>query len=320
MCSLKGTSDADSYAVLSAWLEESPLNKDVYNELVVLWETVRQESAEYDADLAWARVRELAAMEDLHSPVRARKKSRFGRLSAAVACVFASVAFLAVGYRAASVRHADYLSIEQCTPFNGKSQFHLSDGTDVILRNGSTISLKESQSSGRREVCLDGEAYFHVARNDGRPFLVKVDGMEICVHGTEFNVRELKSSGDILVSLQKGSVSLKAGDKSLMMKPGEIVRCSADGSMTRVHGDVLQENCWTKNSLEFKGWTLSDVCGCLSRWYDVKISVAPEIAGLYKYNFTVRNESLDEILSMMALASHMGYTFRLDGSVQIYKK
>ena len=64
LCSLKGTSDADSYAVLSAWLEESPLNKDVYNELVVLWETVRQESAEYDADLAWARVRELAAMED----------------------------------------------------------------------------------------------------------------------------------------------------------------------------------------------------------------------------------------------------------------
>lgn len=318
--SLKGTSDVRSDAALAAWMEKDPLNREVFDELAVLWEYVRQESVDFDADAAWARVRSLTAINGQTSHIPVKFRHHFRGWISGVACAAAAMFFMAAGFFAAGTRPSDHLDIEQYAPLNGKSQLRLSDGTEVCLRNGSNLSLKDSQSSGHREVRLDGEAYFHVAHNEGRPFIVKTANVEVCVHGTDFNVREVKPSGDVLVSLQKGSVSVRTDKKSCVMTPGEIVRCSADGTVSSVQGDVLQENCWSKSSLEFKGWSLNDVCRCLSRWFDVTISVSPEIAGLYRFNFTLRDETLDEILSMMALASPIGYTFRFDGSVQIYKK
>lgn len=320
MCRLKGTSDARSEAVLAAWMEERPLNRKVYDELAVLWESVRREDIDFDADAAWTRVKSLTTINGHAASVAVKSKRNFRGWISGVACTVAAVFFMAAGFYVADTRPSDFLGIEHYTPLNGKSQLRLSDGTDVCLRNGSSLSLKDSQSSGRREVRLDGEAYFHVARNEDVPFIVRAANVEVCVHGTEFNVREVKPSGDVFVSLHEGSVAIKTDKEIRMMVPGDIIRCSVDGTVSSVQGDVLQENCWSKSSLEFKGWSLNDVCRCLSRWFDVKISVAPEIAGLYKFNFTLRNESLDEILSMMALTSPIAYTFRLDGSVQVYKK
>lgn len=56
---LKGISDAESDAVLTAWLDKAPLNREVYNELAVLWESVRQEDMDFDADAAWEHVKDL---------------------------------------------------------------------------------------------------------------------------------------------------------------------------------------------------------------------------------------------------------------------
>ena len=317
---LKGTSDAESEAVLSVWLEQSPLNREVFSELAVLWESVRQEDMDFDVDAAWAQVKELTIRRNNEKHASDHAGRRFRRWVAGAACAAAAALFMVAGYYAAGTRPVDYLCIEKYTPLKGKSRFLLSDGTEVCLREGSSISLKESQLSGRREVLLQGEANFHVAHAGGRQFVVRTGDVAVCVYGTEFNVRTEAESGDVLVSLQEGSVQLNTPARTLMMTPGDIVRCSADGSAEAVQGDVLQETCWTKNGIDFKGWTLRDVCDCLSRWYDVKISVEPEIAGLYKYNFSLRNESLDEILSLMALASPIGYTFRLDGSVQVARK
>ena len=62
MCRLKGTSDARSEAVLAAWMEERPLNRKVYDELAVLWESVRREDIDFDADAAWTRVKSLTTI------------------------------------------------------------------------------------------------------------------------------------------------------------------------------------------------------------------------------------------------------------------
>lgn len=317
---LKGISDAESDAVLTAWLDKAPLNREVYNELAVLWESVRQEDMDFDADAAWEHVKGLTIRKNGGNAKSGKPKRRFSKWVAAAACIAAAVLFTTAGYLAAVSRPSDYLSIAEYTPLNGKSRMMLSDGTEICLRDGSTISLDNSQKTGQREVLLDGEGYFHVAKNEGRSFVVKSGNVEICVYGTQFNVRTEKETGDVLVALQEGSVSLKTNMDYQMMTPGDIVRCSQDGTLSPVQGDVLQENCWTKNAIEFKGWTLGAVCDCLSRWYDVNIAVSADIANAYKYNFTLRNETLNEILSLMALASPIGYAFRLDGSVQVSGK
>lgn len=137
---LKGISDAESDAVLTAWLDKAPLNREVYNELAVLWESVRQEDMDFDADAAWEHVKDLTIRKNDGNAKSGKPKRRFSKWVAAAACI------------------AEY------TPLNGKSRMMLSDGTEICLRDGSTISLDNSQKTGQREVLLDGEGYFHVAK------------------------------------------------------------------------------------------------------------------------------------------------------------
>ena len=236
---LKGISDAESDAVLTAWLDKAPLNREVYNELAVLWESVRQEDMDFDADAAWEHVKDLTIRKNDGNAKPGKPKRRFSKWVAAAACIAAAGLFTTAGYLAAVSRPSDYLSIAEYTPLNGKSRMMLSDGTEICLRDGSTISLENSQKTGQREVLLDGEGYFHVSKNEGRSFVVKSGNVEICVYGTQFNVRTEKETGDILVALQEGSVALRTSMDYQMMTPGDIVRCSQDGMLTISPGVII---------------------------------------------------------------------------------
>ena len=76
---LKGISDAESDAVLTAWLDKAPLNREVYNELAVLWESVRQEDMDFDADAAWEHVKGLTIRKNGGNAKSGKPKRRFSK-------------------------------------------------------------------------------------------------------------------------------------------------------------------------------------------------------------------------------------------------
>src|SRR5699024_2401351 len=103
------------------------------------------------------------------------------------------------------------------TPRGGQYQLTLSDGTRVWLNSGSSIRYPVAFNGKNRKVEMTGEAYFEVAKNEGRSFIVKKGDVEIKVLGTQFNVNAYADNRKMKVTLLEGAVKVK----NEILKPNE---------------------------------------------------------------------------------------------------
>lgn len=159
-------------------------------------------------------------------------------------------------------------------------------------------------------VNVTGEAYFDVAHDAEKPFIVQTEGMRIVVHGTKFNVDAFPGSETTLVSLIEGSVSLETKTENRFLQPGETATFNRNTQTLKVEkDDVKFASSWANKQIVFKNRSLGDICKLLSKWYRVKINLDPALSDKYFYTFTLRSEPLDEILRIMARIQPMKYTF-----------
>ena len=188
------------------------------------------------------------------------------------------------------------------------------------MRNNTTLTLNTGIGSGERVVRLSGEAFFNVAKDEKRRFIVETGDLTVAVHGTEFNVRTTEVSGKTVVGLIEGSVSLNRAGKEFFMVPGEIADCDSAGCITISQGNVELERCWSKDKLVFREKNLQYISHYLSRWYDIRISVDPAIATEYVYTFTLGNEPVEEVMRIMSRLNPIEYRFTEDNCLRISKK
>ena len=319
---LKRTSTPGQEARLEAWLA-SDSNARIYRELTGLWEGIsRQAAYEPDIEKGW---RELSARtigatakkasEPRLSAGRSGKLLRWAVAAAAAVCLVAGGHVLSqlAGGSAAE----EELRIQQYSTIRGKSEILLSDGTRIFMRNN---TLNTGIGSGERVVRLSGEAFFNVAKDEKRRFIVETGDLTVAVHGTEFNVRTTEVSGKTVVGLIEGSVSLNRAGKEFFMVPGEIADCDSAGCITISQGNVELERCWSKDKLVFREKNLQYISHYLSRWYDIRISVDPAIATEYVYTFTLGNEPVEEVMRIMARLNPIEYRFTEDNCLRISKK
>ena len=172
--------------------------------------------------------------------------------------------------------------------------------------------------AGERRVKLRGEGFFEVAKDSERPFTVEVEGLEISVHGTKFNVRTA-ADRYVSVSLVEGSVSLDTGRGSRrLLRPGEIACYDPDTRKVVIgRGNVAMESCWAAGKLAFERQSLGEICHYMARWYDTEIHITPALAHNYAYTFTITDEPLEEILRIMSRINPIAYTFAEDNTVTI---
>lgn len=204
--------------------------------------------------------------------------------------------------------------------YGGKSKFTLPDGTSVWLRGTSTISFPSSFTKHKRLVKLEGEAFFDVVKNKKSPFMVDVDGLaQIEVLGTQFNVSAKPESDKIIVSLNEGAIDFKIGEDSYRMSPRDII--SFDKRDKKVHvmheADVTLSSIWKSDKVYFHNESLGEIADKLEQWYGVEIIVDSAIASKYRYTFTLRSESLEEVLRIMSMIHPISYTYTDINTVEI---
>lgn len=235
-----------------------------------------------------------------------------------VIAVAAAVAVTLFATRADLFRSAAETAEQRLCAFEGKSQARLSDGSTVWLHGGSTLTCDARFAAGERRVKLRGEGFFEVAKDSERPFTVEVEGLEISVHGTKFNVRTA-ADRCVSVSLVEGSVSLDTGRGSRrLLRPGEIACYDPDTRKVVIgRGNVAMESCWAAGKLAFERQSLGEICRYMARWYDTEIHITPALAHNYAYTFTITNEPLEEILRIMSRINPIAYTFAEDNTVTI---
>lgn len=143
----------------------------------------------------------------------------------------------------------------------------LPDGSVVHLNNGTRVIYPEQFVGDNRDVILDGEAYFMVAKDRRHPFVVHTLGGDVKVYGTEFNVcTRLQKTEVVLV---EGSVSVTPTNTSYerMLKPGQMATLSSFSTLNVEDVDVQPYVAWNTGSFVFDNIPMQQLMDVLSRWY-----------------------------------------------------
>jgi transmembrane sensor len=158
------------------------------------------------------------------------------------------------------------------TPNGGQYQLELPDGSLVWLNATSSIHFPTSFMGKERRVEVTGEAYFEVAKNRDMPFIVTVNGSEVQVLGTHFNVNAYSDEDNVKTTLLEGSVKFVSGTNINMLRPGQQSQLASNGLIKVVSNvDVDEVVAWKNGMFDFDNAAIETVMRQLSRWYDVEI-------------------------------------------------
>lgn len=176
----------------------------------------------------------------------------------------------------------------------------LADGSTVVLNKNSSLSYPESFTGKTRSVSLNkGEAFFKVSHDQTKPFFVRVNGMQIKVVGTAFNVKVSKGKTEVIV--ESGKVEVDNHKNHILLSPAEsvLVNPSDVHLQKEKHTDLLY-NYYRSKEFIADGTPLWKLCEVLEEAYEVKISFQQNALRDLPMNATFKNESLDDILSVIA--------------------
>ena len=168
---------------------------------------------------------------------------------------------------------AEVVQNKLLVPRGGYYSVLLEDGTTVHLNAESELVYPSAFSKDVRTVSLVGEAYFDVAHDAGRPFVVEVDGYSIEVLGTQFNVTAYADERICRSTLVEGSVRIipdnGRNEEEIVLTPGEQVVHETGTdifSVARVNTKVY--TAWMDREFVFENTPLSEALRIVSRWYN----------------------------------------------------
>jgi hypothetical protein len=148
----------------------------------------------------------------------------------------------------------------------------LPDGTKVWVNASSSLQHPVLFNDSIRKVKLVGEAYFEVTKNENKPFIVSVNGMDVRVLGTEFNITAYKSDDFIETTLVEGSVQVYIGSYKFILKPGEQLQFQQEkDSVIKKKVNTNIYTSWIEGKYIFEYETLDNVMKKLARWYNVEV-------------------------------------------------
>ena len=204
-------------------------------------------------------------------------------------------------------------------PQGSRIQFTLPDGTTGNLNGGSQMRYPVNFRKNRK-VYLAGEGYFNVRKDEKHPFVVKTEYVDVQAFGTRFDVCAYKEDQNVYTTLDEGSVGVFGKSKStvMMLEPGEQnVFNTVKGTMENRRVRTELYTSWKDEMLRFDNALFDEVVKKMERWYGVKIAVDKNLKYSENYTFTIKTESLRELLNLLSYTTPMGYTIDKD-SVMIY--
>ena len=177
----------------------------------------------------------------------------------------------------------------------------LADGSRVYMNAETRVTFPVDFRGAERRVRLVGEAYFEVACDEGRPFVVETEGVDVRVLGTSFNVRAYGDEGEVATTLVEGRVAVGDGSVTREIAPGEqATYVKADGRLAVRRVDVALYTAWRTGKFVFRNETLREVMGYLSRWYGFEYRFVDERAADARIGASMdRYEDMTPIIEMM---------------------
>lgn len=219
-------------------------------------------------------------------------------------------------------RNADITNLkynEIVVPRGGEYSLTLADGTVMRLNSDTRVRFPNTFTGEERKVFLAGEAYFEVARDTSRPFLVEFSEGVVQVLGTHFNVKARRGQS-AFATLVSGKVKVSSGRDSVVLKPGEYCEIKAGNRQLSVHeADMMSVLAWKNGEFVFKDASLEHVMNELACWYDMDVVYASDDLRKIKLHIYMnRTQTLEEALEIMSKMGNVIY--QVQGRKIIVKK
>jgi transmembrane sensor len=341
------------------WIAADPARWKRFQELERVWRAcAREPSKRWNAESAIGQLRgspDLPAANrgSRRTPVapltlrRPRGSSRrpWNRGAMGIAAVLALAAAGAVGSRVitgrwpvhAGARSDDVVPLQTVATSRGqRATITLSDGTHIVLGAESAVRYAHDLGArARRDVYLDGQAYFEVAHDTARPFSVHTSRGVAEDLGTEFVVTAYSTSPEMQVVVTAGQVRLRrpvssAADSSLdsgrstqplTLGPGELGMIDSSGVLSRSRvTDASAYLDWTKGELVFRGVPLAEALPAISRWYDMGIVLGDTSLARRRLVASFGPHSGHDVVRLIALAVDARYENRGDTAVLLPRR
>lgn len=192
-------------------------------------------------------------------------------------------------------------------PRGSQYQVVLPDGSKVWLNAASSLSYPVAFTGADRSVALIGEAYFEIAKNKEKPFRVEVSGSVVRVLGTHFNVNAYPDELVTKTSVLEGSVAVKYGKDSTIVKSGEEMRLNRQRQINLTPINAEQVIAWRDKLFWFQGASFEQIMRQFSRWYNIDIvyqgKVSQTFTGILPCNLPLSN-----LLSILEKGGNVQFT------------
>ncbi|MGE0079533.1 MAG: FecR family protein [Bacteroidales bacterium] len=206
-------------------------------------------------------------------------------------------------------------------PVGGEYLLQLSDGTKIWMNSSSKLIYPAIFPENKREVWLEGEAYFEVAHNPESPFIVKTKYFSTTVLGTSFNISVYDDDMEASVTLVTGSVRVnpKGASENILSPEHRLIYSKETKSTVVEKVETEVYTAWKDGVFYFDSETLGSIMKKASRWYNAKVIFeSDEVRDMVFYGRLKRYENIDKLLNIMKLTNKIDYT--INGNlVRIYK-
>jgi len=273
---LSDNSDSEEREKLFAWVKENPANKALLEDGLEVWEVAEPSDLAFqpNMDAAWAKIdKRLEEARVKNKKEAIIQPMNFFRPWMRIAAAILFLVSIALW------QYPNLLGkkmITTTTIAQEKTTIDLPDGTKVWLNQKS--SLQYEKQFDKRIVYLEGEAFFDVAKRNGKTFEIYAGASKTSVLGTSFNVRAYPNENKVEVAVETGKVEFSAENKpseNALLIPGEFaIYTKKTQEVDKLKLAKLNAAAWKKGVLRFNNSQLDEVIESLERYYDIEIRVS----------------------------------------------
>jgi len=205
-------------------------------------------------------------------------------------------------------------------------EIRLEDGTRVILNRESKIRYKKQFKGDSREIRLAGEAWFDVARDTTRPFIIDAGSAMVQVLGTSFNVNAYRGNPMVEITVESGVVAVTAKEdrgEQIVLKAGNSgIYNSSSRELLLVPSSNPNNISWKTKDLYFENTPLREAADLIEKVYGITMVISDPVSATCPITVTFSDQSLESVLKVLEATldleiSHSGETYTLEGTACI---
>lgn len=304
---LAGEVSVEERRNLEVWLNEDPAHKTFFKKMKRVWQASEMACEKFcpNIDYAWEKVKQ--ANEEAVKPLVVAGKGASKKQQNVLFYVAASVAVvvaLGIGWLSLTQDHfmQKVASQKEKVEANQRGKVVLADGSEVWLNSHASLYYPNTFDK-ERKVYLEGEAYFEIAKDADRPFVIYTGDGVTEVLGTAFNLNADKET--VVVTVTRGQVALYPEgrrEKKVVLEKGERgLFLSKNNKISKTKNTDINFLSWRTGVLTFEDAPLATVAAALSRHYQVAITLGEGISNHCRLTSTFKDKSLDEVLELINL-------------------